>query len=119
VGPLLKVVLFAAVVRIVGHRPLAEACKRDLGLLFLCNFDPPKKSTIWRFWRDFHPALSRVFSILVLPDATKRANLNSPANPPIGAGRAVRCVYFFLDFDEPSAAAGARWPARSLASRSL
>jgi transposase len=65
VGPLLKVVLFAAVVRIVGHRPLAEACKRDLGLLFLCNFDPPKKSTIWRFWRDFHPALSRVFSILV------------------------------------------------------
>jgi transposase len=66
VRPLLKLVLFAAVVRIVGHRPLARACKRDVGLLFLCNFDPPAASTLCRFWRDFYPALWRVFSMLVL-----------------------------------------------------
>jgi transposase len=66
VRPLLKLVLFAAVLRVVGHRPLARACRRDVGLLFLCNFDPPVASTICRFWRDFHPVISRVFSMLVL-----------------------------------------------------
>jgi transposase len=65
VGTLLKLVLFAAVVRIIGQRPLAEMCKRDVGLLFLCNFDPPGKSTIWRFWRDHHRVLPRVFDMLV------------------------------------------------------
>jgi hypothetical protein len=55
----------------------------------------------------------------VLADSTKRTKLNSPAKPRVGVGRAVRCAYFFLGFDEPSAVAADRWAARSLASRSL
>jgi transposase len=65
VSTLLKLVLFAAVVRIIGHRALARECEKNVSFLFLCNCDPPKKSSIWRFWRDHHRVLPRVFERLV------------------------------------------------------
>lgn len=61
---LLKVVLFAAVERVVGHRALAKACAKNLCFLFLCACNPPK-STLWRFWRDFHHVFPRIFNLLV------------------------------------------------------
>jgi hypothetical protein len=54
----------------------------------------------------------------LLLDSTNRRNLNSPASPR-WAGRAVQCPYFLLGFEGPSAGGTGRWPARSLASRSL
>jgi transposase len=65
VSALLKLVLFAAMECIIGQRALARKCKRDVGLLFLCHCDPPEKSSIWRFWRDHHLVLPRVFEMLV------------------------------------------------------
>ena len=65
VSTLLKVVLFGAMMRIVSHRALAKACERDLGLLFLSNCDPPKKTSLWRFSRDHHLVLPCVFDMLV------------------------------------------------------
>jgi transposase len=65
VGALLKLVLFAAVTRIIGQRALARECVRNLSLLYLCNCDPPTKSSISRFWRDNHGALAGVFDMLV------------------------------------------------------
>jgi hypothetical protein len=52
VDVLLKVVLFAAVEKVTGYRPVAKACAKNVSFLFLCNCDPPRKSTIQRFWRD-------------------------------------------------------------------
>lgn len=65
VRTLLKLVLFGAVERIIGYRALAKACAKNVSFLYLCNCDPPKKSSIWRFWRDHYLVLPGVFDMLV------------------------------------------------------
>ena len=49
----------------------------------------------------------------------KPRKFEQPGKPLIGAGRAIQHAYFFLGFGGPSTGGGGRWPARSLASRSL
>jgi transposase len=65
VGRLLKVVLFSWLVRIHSFRAMARACPWDLRLLYLCECDPPKRSSIGRFWRDHHASFVAVFETLV------------------------------------------------------
>ena len=65
VGKLLKVVLFSWFVRVHSLRALARACPVDLRLLYLCACDPPKRSSIGRFWRDHHASFVAVFETLV------------------------------------------------------
>lgn len=62
---LLKLVLFAALVRIVGQRALARACRVNVSLLYLSAFDPPGRSSITRFWRDNHRVFPDVLVMLV------------------------------------------------------
>lgn len=65
VSVLLKVVLFAAIVRVMSYRAVAQACQSDVSLLFLCHGDPPSKSSIERFWRDHYLVLPNIFAMLV------------------------------------------------------
>jgi transposase len=62
---LLKLFLFAWYLGIVSMRALARACRWDLRLLYLSHYDPPKRSSIGRFWRANHHVLFRVFETLV------------------------------------------------------
>lgn len=65
VNKLLKVFLFAWFVGIVSMRAMARACRWDLRLLYLSQYDPPKRSSIGRFWRANHQAFFGVFETLV------------------------------------------------------
>jgi len=65
VARLLKVFLFSWFVGIRGLRAMARACPSDLRLLYLCECDPPRRSSIGRFWRDFHASFEAVFETLV------------------------------------------------------
>lgn len=56
---------------------------------------------------------------LLVGGLNKPREIEQPGKPLTGAGRAVQCAYFFLGFGEPSTGGRGRWPARSLASRSL
>jgi transposase len=62
---LLKVFLLAWVLRVQGLRAMAKACRWDLRFLYLCDCDPPKRSTIGRFWRANNAMFQRVFVLLV------------------------------------------------------
>ncbi|MFT3767237.1 MAG: transposase [Minicystis sp.] len=65
VGRLLKVVLFSWFVGNHSLRAMARACPWDLRLLYLCECDPPKRSSIGRFWRDHHASFVALFETLV------------------------------------------------------
>jgi transposase len=62
---LLKLFLLGAVERITGQRALAKACRWDVRFLYLSECDPPKRSSIQRFFRDNHGAYEAVFVELV------------------------------------------------------
>jgi transposase len=62
---LLKVMLFAMVLGIVSMRAMARLCRWDLRLLYLCRYDPPRRSSIGRFWRANHGVFIGVFETLV------------------------------------------------------
>jgi transposase len=72
VAKLLKVFLFSWFVGIRGLRAMARACPLDLRLLYLCECDPPRRSSIGRFWRDFHASFEAVFETLVRRAAEAR-----------------------------------------------
>lgn len=65
VSRLLKVVLLSWFMGIRGLRAMARACPWDLRLLYLCECDPPGRSSIGRFWRDHHASFVAVFETLV------------------------------------------------------
>src|SRR5689334_6589090 len=65
VGKLLKVFLFSWLVGTRGLRAMARACPWDLRLLYLCECDPPKRSSIGRFWRDHYASFAAVFDTVV------------------------------------------------------
>jgi len=65
VHKLLKVVLFSWFIRVHCFRAMARACPWDLRLLYLCECDPPGRSTIGRFWRDHHGSFMGVFETLI------------------------------------------------------
>jgi len=65
VARLLKIFLFSWFVGLRGLRAMARACPSDLRLLYLCECDPPRRSSIGRFWRDFHASFEAVFETLV------------------------------------------------------
>jgi transposase len=65
VAKLLKVFLFSWLVGTRGLRAMARACPWDLRLLYLCECDPPKRSSIGRFWRDHHASFVAVFETVV------------------------------------------------------
>lgn len=62
---LLKLFLFAGILGLVSMRAMARACRWDLRLLYLSHDDPPKRSSIGRFWRANYQAFFRVFETLV------------------------------------------------------
>jgi transposase len=62
---LLKLFLFASVLGIVSMRAMARQCRWDLRLLYLSDYDPPKRSSIVRFWGANHGVLHGVFEMLV------------------------------------------------------
>lgn len=65
VSKLLKVFLFAWILGIVRMRAMGRACRWDLRLLYLSHDDPPKRSSIGRFWRANYRAFRGVFETLV------------------------------------------------------
>jgi transposase len=65
VRKLLKVCLLAWFERIPGQRALAKVCRWDVRFLYLSECDPPKRSSIGRFWRDNYTAFQAVFDELV------------------------------------------------------
>lgn len=62
---LLKVFLLAWFLRMHGMRAMAHACRWDLRFLYLTDCDPPRRSTIGRFWRANYAAFRHVFDLLV------------------------------------------------------
>lgn len=62
---LLKLFLLAWILGIVSMRAMARACRWDLRLLYLSHYDPPKRSSIGRFWRANHRAFLGVLETLV------------------------------------------------------
>src|SRR5262249_20577923 len=62
---LLKVFLLAWVLPVQGMRAMAKACQWDLRFRGLTGCDPPKRSTIGRFWRANCAVIPRVFDVLV------------------------------------------------------
>jgi transposase len=65
VNRLLKVFLFSWFIGVHSLRAMARACPCDLRLLYLCACDPPRRSSIGRFWRENHTAFVALFETLV------------------------------------------------------
>jgi transposase len=65
VSRLLKVMLLSWFEREHGMREMARTCPRDLRYLYLCECDPPGRSSIGRFWRDHYTLFEAVFETLV------------------------------------------------------
>jgi transposase len=62
---LLKIFLLAWFLRVQGMRAMAKACRWDLRFLYLSECDPPRRSTIGRFWRANYAVFLRVFDRVV------------------------------------------------------
>ena len=62
---LLRVWLYGYWKRIRSSRRVEEACRENLGFVWLCGMKAPDHNTLWRFFRTNKKALRRVFTMTV------------------------------------------------------
>lgn len=60
-GLLLRVWLYGYLEKVRSHRRLENACRNQMGFIWLCGNHPPDHNTLWRFWRKNREALRAVF----------------------------------------------------------
>jgi transposase len=62
---LLRLWLYGYMQRIRSSRKLEQACKQDLGFIWLCGNDAPDHNSLWRFWNANKEGIGRVFKSTV------------------------------------------------------